>query len=62
MAKANASESIEVIPSSALISEERLNSIDAFAKVPPAHLMETKAERHVRTWLKDIQKASGVKS
>ena len=52
MAKANAAEAIEVIPSSSLTSEHVLNSIDFFAKVPPAHLMETKAERHVRTWLK----------
>ena len=58
MVKANASEVIEVIPSSSLTSEHVLKSIDEFAKVPPAHLMATKAERHVRTWLKEIHKKS----
>ena len=57
--KADASDAIEVIPSSSLTTEHVLNSINFFPKVPPAHLMETKAERHVRTWLKDIGKTSG---
>ena len=54
--RANATELIEIVPS-ALLSRD--NAVDFFAKVPPAHMMEVKAERHVRSWLKDVGNLKG---
>lgn len=47
---ADASEKIIVVPHG-----EANTTVDAFSKVPPQHLIESRAQRQVQTWLRGIE-------
>ena len=48
IAAANATERIVVVPH----TDAHAASVDAFSKVPPQHLIETRAQRQVQNWLR----------
>ena len=50
---ADASEKIIVVPHA-----EANTGVDVFSKVPPQHLIESRAQRQVQTWLRGIDRSA----